>query len=253
MINALRDKYRLKVLLKALDMAKSSYCYQENAISGPDKYKDLRVYIKDIFSKVNARYGYRRIYLVLKKSGKTVSEKVVRWIMKKEHLIVPSVKKKEYSTYIGEISPEVENVINRDFNADKPNEKWLTDLTDEFHISAGKVYLSPMTDCFDGLAVAWTISTSPDANLANAMLEEAILTLNENEHPIVHLDRGCHYRWPGWIERMTKADLTWQGVSLEAFICELDAYIKWYNEERIKISLGVMSSVEYRSSLGLVA
>jgi transposase InsO family protein/transposase-like protein len=282
-IGALRDKYRLKVLLKTLNMAKSSYCYQEDVLRVPNKYEDLRLNIKSIFSEVNARYGYRRIYLVVKKSGKTVSEKVIRRIMKEEHLVVPGVKKKKYSTYLGEISPEVENVINRDFHAEKPNAKWLTDLT-EFNISAGKVYLSPMIDCFDGLAVTWTIGTSPDANLANAMLEEAILTLKESEHPIVHSDRGCHYRWPGWIERMKKAGLTrsmskrgcspdnsacegffgrlkneffycrsWQRVSIDVFIRELDAYIKWYNEERIKTSLEGMSPVEHRRSLGLVA
>jgi len=197
-------------------------------------------------------------------------------MMKEEQLVVPFMKKKKYSSYLGEIGPEVENVINRDFHAEKPNAKWLTDLT-EFHISAGKVYLSPMIDCFDGLSVAWTIGTSPDANLANTMLEEAILTLKDGEHPIVHSDRGCHYRWPGWIERMKRSGLTrsmskkgcspdnsacegffgrlkneffycrsWQGVTINEFISELDAYIRWYNEERIKMSLRGMSTIEYR-------
>ncbi|NLX27103.1 MAG: IS3 family transposase [Lentisphaerae bacterium] len=282
-IDVLRDKYRLKLLLKALNMAKSSYCYQENMISGPDKYNDLRVNIKDIFSEVNARYGYRRIYLALKNSGKTVSEKVVRWIMKEEHLIVPFVKRKKYSSYIGEVSPAVENIVNRDFHADNPNEKWLTDIT-EFHIQAGKVYLSPIIDCFDGLSVSWAIGTSPDANLANAMFDNAISTLKENEHPIIHSDRGGHYRWPGWIERMDKASLTrsmsrkgcspdnsacegffgrlkneffycrsWIGVTVDEFIKELDEYITWYNEDRIKISLGGMSPIQHRRNLGLIA
>lgn len=74
MIDALRGEYRLKVLLKALNLAKSSYCYQENVLRGPDKYEDLRLNINNIYYAVNARYGYRRIYLVMKKSGKTVSE-----------------------------------------------------------------------------------------------------------------------------------------------------------------------------------
>ena len=177
----------------------------------------------------------------------------------------------------------VENIINRDFHAEKPNVKWLTDIT-EFHIPAGKVYLSPIIDCFDGLPVSWTIGTSPDAKLVNTMLDEAISVLNQNEHPIVHSDRGCHYRWPGWIERMDQANLTrsmskkgcspdnsacegffgrlkiemfygrsWNNISIDQFIEQLNRYITWYSEKRIKMSLGGMSPLDYRRRLGLVA
>lgn len=90
---------------------------------------------------------------------------------------------------------------------DHNNAKWLTEIS-EFHIPAGKVYLSPIIDCFDGLPVSWMIGISPDAELVNTMLDNAVSILNETEHPIVHSDRGCHYRWPGWIERMEKAGLT---------------------------------------------
>ena len=85
--------------------------------------------------------------------------------------------------------------------------KWLTDIT-EFSIPAGKVYLSPIIDCFDGMPVSWVIGTSPDADMVNSMLDSAVLSLKEDEHSIVHSDRGSHYRWPGWIERMEKYHLT---------------------------------------------
>lgn len=98
-------------------------------------------------------------------------------------------------------------MIDRDFHADAQNEKWLTDIT-EFQIPAGKVYLSPMIDCFDGLAVSWTIGTSLDAELVNTMLDMAVDGLSDEEFPIVHSDRGSHYRWPGWISRMDEAGLT---------------------------------------------
>ena len=74
--------------------------------------------------------------------------------------------------------------------------------------SAGKVYLSPVIDCFDGMVVKWNIRTTPDSILVNKMLEDAIGTLLLNEHPLVHTDRGCHYRWTGWIERMQAAGNT---------------------------------------------
>ncbi|MFR6610161.1 MAG: DDE-type integrase/transposase/recombinase [[Clostridium] innocuum] len=99
------------------------------------------------------------------------------------------------------------NKIERNFSAEKPNNKWLTDIT-EFAIPAGKVYLSPMVDCFDGLLVTWKIGLSPDATLVNTMLDDAISQLSPEEKPIVHSDRGVHYRWSGWLERMDKAGLT---------------------------------------------
>ncbi len=139
--------------------------------------------------------------IYLKRLGITVSEKIVRSIMKSEHLSVVLKRIKKYSSYKGEITSEVENVINRNFHAEKPNQKWLTDIT-EFSIPAGKLYLSPIVDCFDGMVVKWNISTIPDSILVNTMLDDAVNTLSESEHPLVHTDRGCHYRWLGWIERM---------------------------------------------------
>ena len=162
------------------------------------------------------------------------------------------------------------------------NEKWLTDIT-EFAIPAGKVYLSPIVDCFDGLLVNWTISTYPDALLVNSMLDDAAKLLSVGEKPIIHSDRGVHYRWPGWIDRMEKNgfirsmskkgcspdnsacegvfgriknemfyNADWSGVNISEFIGILNDYIYWYNEKRIKKSLGYLSPIEYRHRLGLV-
>ena len=82
--------------------------------------------------------------------------------MNEEDLIVISKKLRKYNSYKGEISPSVPNVLERNFHADRPNEKWLTDIT-EFAMSSGKVYLSTIVDCFDGMLPAWTIGTAPDA------------------------------------------------------------------------------------------
>ena len=119
-------------------------------------------------------------------------KKVVQRLMKQECLIVAANKKRRYGSYLGEISPAPENIINRDFQAATPNEKWLTDIT-EFQIPAGKVYLSPMIDCFDGLVVSWSIGTRPDAHLVNTMLDAAIEKVaNSPNRPVVHSDRSGH-------------------------------------------------------------
>ena len=100
--------------------------------------------------------------------------------MKQGALIVPKPKRRRYSSYLGEFSLAPENIINREFQAAAPNEKWLTDFT-EFHVQAGKVYLSPIIDCFDGLVISWTIGTRPDADLVNTMLDAAVETIADSE------------------------------------------------------------------------
>ena len=283
LIDALRPTYGLCELLKQLQMPRSSYFHHRLRRRLPEKYTALRQMITEVFEANEKRYGYRRIHVMLHRKGTPVSEKVVRRIMTEEKLIVSGKKHRRYSSYAGEVSPEVENVVDRDFHADATNEKWLTDIS-EFQIPAGKVYLSPMIDCFDGMVVSWTIGTSPDAELVNTMLDLAIDGLSDGQYPIVHSDRGSHYRWPGWIWRMDQADLTrsmskkgctpdnaacegffgrlknemfynrnWSNVSIEEFIDRVDRYIRWYNERRIKLSLGGLSPFEYREALGVAA
>jgi putative transposase len=164
----------------------------------------LRLQVKELFAENMSRYGYRRIYAAIKRGGLIVSENIIRRIMDEGCLVVPYGKKRKYNSYKGEISPAVENLINRDFHAALPNAKWLTDIT-EFRIPTGKVYLSPIIDCFDGLIVSWIIGTNPDAELVNNMLDDAIRTFADDERPVLHSDRRCHYRWPDWISRMENA------------------------------------------------
>ncbi|WP_211445261.1 IS3 family transposase [Collimonas humicola] len=284
LIDALRETYALPELLAKLDLARSSYFYHRARLQVADKYIGVRRTIAEIFEFNYRCYGYRRIQAALSRQHVFISEKIVQRLMKQERLIVATPKRRRYGSYLGEISPAPENLINRDFQAATPNEKWLTDIT-EFQIPAGKVYLSPMIDCFDGLVISWSIGTRPDAELVNTMLDAAVDTVaNSNERPIVHSDRGAHYRWPGWLSRIGNAKLVrsmsrkgcspdnaacegffgrlktemfylrdWQTTTIEQFIQVLDSYIRWYNEKWIKISLDSRSPLEYRKSLGFTA
>jgi transposase InsO family protein len=140
-----------------------------------------------------------------------------------------------------------------------------------------------MIDCFDGMVVSWSISTRPDAELVNTKLGAAIeAVLSSIDRPLVHSDRGGHYRWPGWLRRMGDARLTrsmarkacspdnaacegffgrlknelfyardWMKTTIDEFTAELDAYIRWYNDARIKISLDSMSPMEHQKLLGI--
>ncbi|RYD77721.1 MAG: IS3 family transposase [Verrucomicrobiaceae bacterium] len=282
LVDALKELYALPELLAQLDLARSSYFYHRARVKVADKYLAVRQTITDIFELNHRCYGYRRLQASLTRQCVTLSEKVVQRLMKQESLVVAKPKRRRYGSYLGEIGAAPENLINRDFHAAAPNEKWLTDIT-EFQIPAGKVYLSPMIDCFDGLVISWTIGTHPDAELVNTMLDAAIETVVDgNDRPVVHSDRGAHYRWPGWLSRIGEAKLIrsmsrkgcspdnaacegffgrlktelfyprdWKTTTIEQFIQVVDSYIRWYNEKRIKISLGSLSPIEYRESLGL--
>lgn len=284
LVDALKALYALPELLAQLDLARSSYFYHRARVKAADKYLAVRKTLADIFELNHRCYGYRRLQASLTRQCITISEKVVQRLMKQESLVVARPKRRRYGSYLGEISPAPENLINRDFHAAAPNEKWLTDII-EFQIPAGKVYLSPIIDCFDGLVISWTLGTRPDAELVNTMLDAAIETVaSGNDRPVVHSDRGAHYRWPGWLSRIGDAKLIrsmsrkgcspdnaacegffgrlktelfyprdWKTTTIGQFIEVVDSYIRWYNEKRIKISLGSLSPTEYRESLGLTA
>lgn len=153
----------------------------------------------------------------------------------------------------------------------------------QFSIPAGKPYLSPVLDCFDGAIVSWTTSTSPNAEMADSMLRAALdaATDRERRHLVIHSGCGCHHRWPEWIgiceEAGTARSMSrkgcspdssrmggffgtmktemfhggdWAGVTLDELGKRIDACIERHNTTRIKRSLGSMSPLQYRRSLG---
>ena len=285
-VDAVSDKFTVTEALKSVGLASSSYYYCKSKAVMPDKYLNARQAIKEEFDLVKGSRGYRYIRQRLRQRAQPIvlSGKTVRRLMAEEGCLVSYAKKKRrYSSYQGEISQAPANLVARRFWAAKPNELWLTDIT-EFSINAGKVYLSAIIDCFDGAPVSWSLSTKPNARLANNSLAKACKTLNPLEKPILHSDRGCHYRWPGWIKCCERYGITrsmsakgcspdnaamegffgrlkneffyyqdWSQTTLEEFIDRLDCYIHYYCFWRPKESLNWLSPYQYRLSLGIAA
>ena len=269
-------------LLPMVGIARSTYHYQLKSMKRPDKDAPLLELVREAFENSERRYGYKRIHLELKGMGVRVSAKRIMRLMT-SHGLVPLFKSaKRYSSYKGEPAKAPKNLADRDFHAEAPNRLWVTDLT-EFSIPAGKAYLSPVIDCYDGMPVAWTIGTSPNAALANGMPADACSMLRDGEKPIIHSDRGCHYRWPEWIRICKDNNLSrsmsakgcspdnaaaegfsgrlkqeffhersFAGVSMDEFVDMLDDYMVWYRDKRIKTEFG-MSIMDRRRGLGLVA
>ncbi|MCB8876762.1 IS3 family transposase [Acidisoma silvae] len=95
-------------------------------------------------------YGYRRLQTSLDRQHVAISETIVQRLMKQQCLVVAKQKRHRYGSYFGEIRLAPKNLVNDEFLATAPNKKWLTDIT-EFQLAAGKDYLTPIIDCFDGL------------------------------------------------------------------------------------------------------
>lgn len=269
LVHALSTRYDLKELCQRLELKRSSYYYQA-AQAKPDRdpLADIKEEIQAIYLDSQRSYGYRRIWLALRTKGIVISEKVIRRIQKDLGLQPKIKRKRPYSSYGGEVSPAPENLVNRHFHADQPNQLWLSDIS-EFAIPAGKVYLSPVLDCWDGLLVSWQLSERPDAQLANQSLLKAARTLSGDERPVLHTDRGLHYRWPGWIDITEQYHLvrsmsakgcspdnaacegffgrfkneffygrSFHNYTLETFMAYLDTCLHWYNTKRIKLAFG---------------
>lgn len=228
-----------------------------------------------IYSEVKGIYGYRRVTLnINKRLRSNYNHKRIYRLMKSINLTSVIRKKRKKYMYC---PPQVtaENVLNRDFTADKPNEKWLTDVT-EFKLTTGKkVYLSAILDLNDNVIVSYVVGTSNNNNLVFDTLDQAIIA-NPTAKPIFHSDRGFQYTSKLFKQKLDKIKATqsmsrvgrcidngpmegfWGTLKSEMYnlrkfetIEELrqaiDAYIEFYNTKRLQRKLKGMTPIEYRN------
>lgn len=270
----LENRFSVSALCSHLVIPRSTYYHALNALTKQTSTKRISKEVRDIFENEGMHVrGYRFIKAVLdKRLGHPTSEKIIRRCMREEGLgVIYTKKKRRYSSYKGEIDTAPINLLRTNtgkhiFSAAKPNEIWVSDIT-EFNLPDAdkKVYLSAVIDLFDGKPVGWSTSTSPDAEFANASLLKACSTLKRQESPIIHTDRGCHYRWNVWKEICTNYALIrsmsrkgcspdnaamegffgrlkneffygrdWRGVDQNSFMNMIDAWMNYYSKERLK-------------------
>lgn len=142
----------------------------------PDNYKKVKELIKEIFSETFGRYGYRRITLELRNRGHVLNHKTVRRLMNILGLKC-LVRLKKYRSYKGTVGKFAPNILKRNFHASKPNEKWVTDVT-EFHLHGKKLYLSPIVDLYNGEIIAYNIEHRPAYSLVSKMLNLSNATIS---------------------------------------------------------------------------
>ena len=139
-VTELRRDYPLAALLKLAGIPRSTYYYHSRKANAVDKYAKERAEITAIYQENQGRYGYRRIGMELRNRGFCLNHKTVQKLMKESGLKC-MVRMKKYRSYRGEVGKIAPNLLARDFHAERPNQKWVTDVT-EFSLFGSKLYLS---------------------------------------------------------------------------------------------------------------
>lgn len=271
-INELKQKYTITAILEVVDIPRSTYYYYCKKLKKSEKYAAVKAEMKTIWRECSENYGYRRMTRELHIKGVIINHKTVLKLMKKIGLYC-HVKMCKYKSYKGEVGKIAPNLLERDFEASKPNEKWVSDVT-EFKLFGTKLYLSPIIDLYNGEIISYNLSYHPNFNQITDMLTKAFAKLPENANPILHTDQGWQYQMKKYQKMLAdkdirqsmsnkgncldnacaesffgrlKTELFYDRVfdSIEDFITKLKAYIEWYNNRRIKSRLG-MSLVEFR-------
>jgi transposase InsO family protein len=270
----LRPIYDLNTLLNRANMARSSFYYHQKQSKLPDKYKDVKELIKSIYHKNKGRYGYRRITNELQNKGIIINHKTVLRLMKLVGL-KSIIRVKKYKSYKGELGKIAPNILERNFNATAPNQKWATDIT-EFKVSGKKLYLSPIIDLFNQEIVSYELTERPVFNQVVVMLRKAFKKIPDNTNLILHSDQGWQYQMKtyqkivkkkGIIQSMSRKGNCLDNAIIENFFGivkselfytqkfksiiqlkkEIQEYINYYNKERIKSNLNKMSPIQYRA------
>lgn len=279
MISELRHKYQICKLIKLAELPRSTY-YYISSHKKIDKYADIKDQMKKIFKENNQRLGYRRMTLELDKQGVHINHKTVQRLMKQAGLIC-LVRIKKYRSYKGETGKIAPNLLNREFHADKPNEKWVTDVT-EFSLFGKKLYLSTILDLYNGEIISYSFAHHPHFSLITDMLKNAFEQIADNTKLILHSDQGWQYQMKPYQRMLSdkgirqsmsrkgncldnavmenffghlKSELLYLQTfrSMEHFIDEMIEYIDYYNNRRIKVKLKGLSPVNYRIQSSLIA
>ena len=270
----LRHKFDLNLLLNQTNMARSSFYYYQKHNKLPDKYKEIKELIKSIYHKNKGRYGYRRITDELQNKGIIINHKTVLRLMKLLEL-KSIIRIKKYKSYKGEQGKIAPNILERNFKAQAPNQKWATDIT-EFNVSGQKLYLSPIIDLYNQEIISYELTERPVFNQVVTMLKKAFKKIPNNTNLTLHSDQGWQYQMKqyqyllkekGILQSMSrkgncldnaiienffgilKSEMfyTQKFKSIEELKKEIKEYINYYNNERIKSNLNKMSPIQYRA------
>jgi transposase InsO family protein len=274
--------YTVKMICDVLQIARSSYYKHQNRVKPEKEKRDETIcsLIQEYHATYDGILGYRRMTMYINRLNQTkYSEGYIHRLMKFME-IKSRIRRKKVNRKRATPEYTKENILSRDFKAEKPNEKWLTDVT-EFSIPTDtrKLYLSPIMDLHSNDIVVYEISLRNDNRLVFKMFDKAIEKYPDAK-PIFHSDRGFQYTNRVFKTKLEEAEMTQSmsrvgkcidngpmegffGIlksemfygkkfkSLEELEHAIHEYIKFYNERRYQKKLGCLAPLEFRNQASI--
>ncbi|WP_193747472.1 IS3 family transposase, partial [Cellvibrio sp. OA-2007] len=272
-MHELRQSFPVVGLLKVVGLARSTFYAWDVARKVPDKYAQTKELIKQVYDEHKGRYGYRRIADALREHGVELHANTILRLM--GMLSLKSIQRvRQFKTFRGKVGVVAPNLLERNFDAEAPNQKWATDVT-EFKVGSEKLYLSTVKDLCTREIVAHEMSLRPTMQLVVSMLKKALATLRQGETPTMHSDQGWHYQMSEYrnllsdhnvVQSMSRKGNCLDNASMESFFAVLktecfhrqsfpdakalratiDEYIGYYNTKRISTALGGLTPLQCR-------
>ena len=261
-----------------MEMAKSTYYFELNKVDAvTEKNSELLSEIQTIFHENKGRYGVRRIYQELRRRGYVVNHKRVQRLMHINDLFGKRPKQK-YHSYHGNVGKVADNIINRDFVAKRPLQKWSTDVS-QFTFPWGKCFFSPILDMSTNEIISYDLSLRPNLEQIQRMLNKAFKKFPNVNGLILHSDQGWQYQHTfyqrslnerGIIQSMSRKGNCYDNCIIETFFARMknemfygfekeystfkefqtavEEYIDYYNNKRIQEKTKWMPPVQYRET-----
>ncbi|MEE6752095.1 IS3 family transposase [Pediococcus acidilactici] len=277
MIYSLRQNYKLSELLEIAQLARSTYYDRLYRNTRPDKYAKIKDCIKKVFRNSNETYGYRRMHIMLKKNGYTISPNTVRRLMRELSLgpLMYSRHTSGYHSYKGHIGTINRNLLNQKFTATAPFTVLHTDITQVRLANHSWGYISVVMDGASREIITAVISEHANLKQLASTIDDLAVKLPINSKPILHSDQGWQYQHSLYQNAIKKLGITpsmsrrgncHDNAPMESFfnlmkreclyrttIDDLDdlnrivtEYIAWYNNQRISINKNGLTPVEFR-------
>ena len=272
----MRPIYGLGLLLETKRMARSTFYYHLKNPCGECRHADAERRIAEIFRQSSGRYGYRRVTMQLRNEGIVLNHKTVLRLMRNMGLSC-RIRQKRYRSYRGTVGTVAPNILGRDFRAERPYQKLVTDVS-QISVGGERCFLSPVLDLFSREIVCYDISDRADLAQIGSMLGKLFAVIDAlpgRRDVMMHSDQGWQYQHTGYREALARHGIV-QSMSrkgncldnsvmenffgimksellyakrfrtMKQFKEELKEYIEWYNNKRIKTKLNGMSPVQSR-------
>ena len=263
-----RNEYRVSVMCKTFGVSRSGYYDFVRRLDRPNADAGLAQLIREQQKHCRQTYGYRRMWMWLEKQGIHHNPKTVLRVMKKYDLLAEIRRPRKWAN-MGQQVHRYENLLNRDFHADRPNSKWVTDIS-YIHTGQGVLYLSMIRDLYDNSIVAYKTAESQTINL---VLDTIRLAVKQEKKKVagrlqLHSDQGFQYTSQAYFNLTKEYGITpsmsrrgncYDNALPENFFSILkseciyrqkiktfhqanqliDDFIYFYNHERIQLKTGV--------------